>query len=90
MVHFHGAKPQTGVWKIAECEFNLKPDMPSAYRAVIWDGIGETEAAVKSLNDRIEPPSNEVLLRCVEYRIVRKHQKAKKWMKPYECRGSYR
>jgi hypothetical protein len=64
IVHFHGPKPMTGAWKMADCQFNLTDFWPHQYHHLIHDAIccdqGRTAARVLDFHDLIAPPFEDV------------------------------
>lgn len=64
IVHFHGPKPQTGAWRMADCQFNLTEFWPPQYHGMIKDSIccdrGKTAARVREFYTRIAPANEDV------------------------------
>lgn len=63
LVHFHGPKPDTGAWSMADCSTNLTVVHP-AYQSIVKESIccdrGKTTARVREFFDLVAPPPADV------------------------------
>ena len=63
LVHFHGPKPDTGAWSMADCNTNMSGIGPG-YHAIVEDSIccdrGKTTARVREFYNLVAPPPADV------------------------------
>lgn len=64
IVHFHGPKPDSGAWYMADCRYRNLTHIHPVYHSLIHDSIccdgGKTAARVRALYERVAPAPRDI------------------------------